>query len=606
MLSRQSIRITVLVVITCSLTRSAFPQSPAQEARPTAPDTVSISTPEDEQAAQQRTDTLLRLRGFVNRALGFRDPEAKVYTLTALADTLWKYDAPSARELFLQTYNFLGSVKLSEARKEAPAEAKLTAGKFAELRDDLISTLARHDAALARRLSGDSPDVDDRALTNQRTAMSLLADGNSGGAVEFAERSLSRGVSQQMIGFLLQLRRKDGRMADELYLQTLGRLLAEPSVDGMRLMELGAYVFTSPFIDPAMEERGAMVIQSVAGVGVVNLSAERPGMSPSVIHAYLSAVAQVLSRPVSDPQQQRLYYAAGQQLLPKAQRFAPDLVARIAAGMQSFISSVPPALTQDSTYEVLGPRKDYSFEDTLREIDEVSDATLHDLRCAMIANGLYFSEDFAHARTVAERIKDASIRNRLINLVGSGEADKLLKKGDVNLAEEMAYKLVPGIERAVLRLAVAHARTKESDRGRALEAINASLKDVKELDDPRRPFVMLSAAGELAQLDATSAFQTFSEAIKLLNSGDGKLPKWSETVVVGGRSFSFSLRGGEGGAKGIINSTTRRLYLVNAQETEAAVQSLKHELIVGNVLRAISESMPASPPAEKRINKAGK
>jgi hypothetical protein len=604
----RSIKAILLVVISCSLTQGAFPQSPAQKAGLSPAGSAPASVPEDEQAAQQKMSAILRLRGYVDRALRFRDAEARVCTLTALADTLWKYDEPSARQIFLQVDDILKSIKVSEAGKESPAEAKLTAGKLADLRDELISTLARHDATLARRLSASGPDAatDDRALTDQRAAMKLLVGGNSAGAVEFAERSLNGGVSQQMVGFLLQLRRRDERRADELYLQTLNRLVAEARVDGMRLMELGVYVFTSPFIDPAMEERGAMVIQSVGGVGVVNLSADRPGISPALIHAYLSAVAQVLSRPVSDVQQQKLYYAAGQQLLPKAQRFAPDLVPRIAAGMQSFISSVPAALTQDSAYEVLGPKKDYTFEDTLREIDEISDTTLHDLRCVMIANGLCFSEDFAHARTVAERIKDAAVRSRLINLVGSGEAHKTLNKGDVNAAEEMAYKLSPSIERAVLWLAIARARAKEGDRGRALEATNASLKDARGLNDARRPFVMLGAAGELAQLDAASAFQMFNEAVKLLNAGDGKLPKWSETIEVGGRSFPFSLRGGEVNAAGLVDSATRQLYLVNAQEIEAVVQRLEHELILGNALRALSESMMASLPSEKRLNKSGK
>ena len=599
----------VLLALACLVAHSALAQAPAQNVRLTKPESASISLSTDGPGAQQRADAILRLRGYADRALGFRDVEAKVQTLTAMAHALWSYDEPSARQLFLQTYNYLKSIKVPEAGTAAAGETSLTAGRLSDLRDEIISTLAPHDASLARRLSGPASDAApdaESARMDQRTAINLLAAGDAARASEFAARSLGAGVPQQMIGFLLQLRRRDERRADELYLQTLDRLLAAPGVDGMRLMELGTYVFTSPFLDQDMEEKGAMVIQSVGGVGVVNLSADRPGASPTMIHAYLSAAAQVLSRPTFDPQQQRLYYATGQQLLSKAQRFAPELVTRMAAAMQALAPSLPPQLTQSATYEVLGPKEDYTFEDTLREIDEISDPTLHDLRSVMIANGLCFSDDFTSARAVAERIKDTAIRARLLNLINSGMAHQAIAKGELNLAEEMARKLTPGIERAILWLAVARAHAQAGARGRAMEAINLALKDAHASAGPRPPYVLLKAAGELAQLDSMLAFQVFHEGIKLLNSGDGKIPRWHETVEIGGRAFPFSLRGDEGDASGVIDKTTRKLYAVNAQDTEAAVLSLKHELIMGKALRALSESMLASVPPEKRPGKTGK
>lgn len=589
----------ILITIASSVMQGTFAQAPVQAIR--QPPHATITSPENEPTTNQMRVAIFRVQGYVDRVLSFRDVEAKVRTLTAFGDMLWTYDEPFARRLFLQAYDLLKAIKISEGGATSlPVEGKLTAARFADLRDELISTLAQRDTVLSRQLSAaDSNTATDneRAMTDQRTAMNLLDSGNSAKAVGFAERSMSAGVPSQMVDFLLQLRRQDERKANELYLQTLDHLLAEPNVDGMKLMKLGVYVFTSPLLDPAMEARGVMVIQSVGNVGVVNLSADRPGISPLVISAYLSTAAQILSRPISDPQQQKLYYVAGRQLLPKAQRFAPNLAPRIAAAIQSFIPSVPPALMQDSTYDVLAPNKDYTFDDTLREIDEISDETLHDLQCVMIANGLCFSEDFAHARVIAERVKGAGIRSRLVNLIGSFEAVKTLEKGETNSAEEIARKLTPGIERAILWIAIARARIKEDAPARALEALTASLKDVRELDDARRPFVMLSVAGELARLDTVLTFQTFNEALRLLNTGDGKLPKWSETIEIGGRAFPFSLRGIEGN---VINSTTRQLFSIDAQGTETAIYSLKHERILGSALRALSESVLTSVPSRKK------
>src|SRR5438045_8379873 len=90
-------------------------------------------------------------------------------------------------------------------------------------------------------------------------------------------------------------------------------------------MTLGVYLFTSPIIDPSLEEKGALAMQTIGGEIVVNLSKDRAGVPPTLIRAYLTAAVQVLARPVSDPHQQKLYYISGYQLLPKAQRFAPTL-----------------------------------------------------------------------------------------------------------------------------------------------------------------------------------------------------------------------------------------------------------------------------------------
>lgn len=567
------------------------PNVPAQSQTkfsPTTPRADSANSPTNE-ASEQRTSALLHVRGLADRARSFHDAEAKVRTLIGLGDLLWPYDASYARDLFASAHQVC----------IASDGEKLPPGKLLELRSEIIAALARRDAALAWRLAdADAAPAADRAFADQRAAANLLTANKVPEAVEFATRSLRIGVPRQMVSFLLRLRHQSETAADELYQTTLSRLAAEPVVDGLSLMELGAYVFTSPFTNQELEERGAVIMQSVGNSVVINLSLARPGMSPDAARAYLATAADILSRRPTDPQQQRLYYVTAYQLLPHAQRLAPALAPRLAVALQALTPDVPQALTQQSAYAALAPTENYTFGDTLRELDEIGEPVAHDQRAMLLATGLCFAGDFAKARVVAERVREQAARSKVLNLIGAADATKLLERGATDAAEEAAGKLAPSVERAVLWLTVARARSRAGERARASEALNALLRDARRLDDGRQPFLLLAAAGESARFDAAGALQIFNEAVKALNAGTGKPVKWTEVVEVGGRGFQFALRGLDD-ANTI--AAIRQLYAADPQGAEAVALTLRHERLLGPALRALAESMLAAVPKGRTL-----
>ena len=576
------VELFVCIAVVVTLPQDGFPQRSSQNKR--RPPSKSASAPGDETVELQRMRALSRVRGLADRALSFRDVEAKVQTLIRIGDSLWEHDEASARQLFLTAYDVLKGVRPAEKRGEAASdEGKLTADKLLDLRSEVIARLSRHDDALARRLINSSADADREAM-NQRAAMGLVAD-DPAKAVVFAERSLSNGGAAEMIGFLLRLRRQNAAMADELFVKTLGRLAAGPPVGGNDLMTLGVYLFTSPVMDSSLEERGAYAMQTVGGELVVNLSVDRPGVPRALVRAYLTAAVQILARPVRDPRQQKLYYISGYQLLPKAQRHAPDLAPQLLSAMRALVPDLPPALQREEAFAPLKPRSEYTFDDTLREIDEIPDDAPRDLRCVMVAHGLYNRGDFDRAGVVAERVKEAATRTQLLNIINYGQAATALKGGDTAPAEATAGKLEPGVERAVLWIQIARAHAKRGDAARLPAILSAALEDARRVEDARRPFLILTVAGESAPVDPATASQALSEAVKIFNAGEGRRVSWYRTIEAGGRKFYFPLIGFEGHS---ITPVIRQLFAADPEGVEAAVLTLKDERILGDALGVLA------------------
>jgi hypothetical protein len=576
------IKLIVCMAVIVTLPQYGFPQRSTQN-KSRVP-SKSAPASRNEAAELRRMLTLSRVRGFVDRVLSFRDVEAKVRTLIRVGDSLWKYDESYARQLFLTADDVLKGVTPADKKSEAASEeGKLSADKLLDLRSEVIAHLSRHDAALAQRLINSSADADHGAM-NQRAAMNLIED-DPAKAVAFAERGLSNGGASEMIGFLLRLRRQNAAMADELFIKTLGHLAAAPHVDGNDLMTLGVYLFTSPIIDPSLEERGALAMQAIGGEIVVNLSKDRAGVPPTLIRAYLTAAIQILARPVRDPRQQKLYYISGYQLLPKAQRFAPDLAPQLLAAMQAIVPDLPPALQREEAFARLKPRSDYTFDDTLRELDDIADGALRDLRCVMIAQGLYNRGDFTRAGVVAEKVKETATRSQLFNIINYGQAAKALKSGETALAEETAGKLEPGVERAVLWLQIARAHAKQGEPARLSGLLSAALEATRRVDDARRPYLILAVAGESAPVDPAMASQALSEAVKMFNAGEGRRVGWYRTIDAGGRKFHFPLIGFEEHG---IAPAIRQLFAADPEGVEAAVLTLKHERILGDALRELA------------------
>ena len=448
--------------------------------------------------------------------------------LSRLAILIWKYDEDYARALFEQALSV-----------SHPQNSK-TDGRLKFIHRNVISLIATKDPQWAKRLiDGQTFDEKGQSSANLDTALSLI-DTSPGQAVEFAQRALRDQMHPGFLNFLLTLRKTDQARADQMFLQILTFFgQTEPDVKGLH--SIGVYLFTSAELVDA--DRYALTV--VDHMLLPNISVQRPGVSPALVRAYLTTSSNVLLRAATHADQQRYSYALGRLLLPKAHAATPDLVPRIEAAMAAVSSNISPSLVNETAFRYID-MKPRTAEESLANAERKTDDLEREMAFLDVALSSWWKSDFKTTRKAASMIQDVAASQALNQLVDFGEAATLLKTdaSNVSAAERVAYKLSPGLERALLLLAIAQTRVKTGDVALAEEAIDAALKAASAIDDLRRPALSLIAAGQLAQLRSLRTPTVTSSTIKDLNSFDkanyGDID-WAREVQVGGMKSTFPL-----------------------------------------------------------------
>src|ERR1043165_544659 len=550
-----------------------------------------------EEAKQQRKLAVLRVHNFAEQVSSFKDAGTRIMTLAHLANILWKDDETYARQLF---------TKALDATRVQGDLSSAGSVSLAKLRLEVLALLAQHDPSLAKRLESSAEGVDNDeggrakdsagasnfSANEARTANFKiayeLASTQPERSVEFARRSLRGRVFPYMNVLLLPLRAKNEAATNELFLETLTQLALDPSVDADTLLRLGTYVFTSPRVN-ARDPNTPPDMTTVAGVANMlgtDITADRPGVPPALIRAYLEAAVSVIMRPLPPPDQRPRLYAAEYLLLPKAERYAPDLVPQIASAMQALTPNVPQELTQDSTYSNFKDSTPKDLDEDLKEIDKDQNEESRNGKYLSLAADYWGRNDFRNARAVASKITDTEARASLETLIDFGEGVRRLEREkDYDGAEKIAARLPQGVESAVLWLAIAHARAKSGASARASEAISSSLAAARKVDDARRPFLILSAASELARVDRVLAQITLAEAVKEFNARKKESLTevvWEQRVEAGVLWRYFPLR-----VKGVgfsLEQTLPPLLDADMEGTLASVNNLTGEEEVAQAL----------------------
>jgi hypothetical protein len=536
---------------------------------------------------EKRKLALLSIHSLADNILGFESKTAKPVPLARLADLVWKDEEPYARQIFS------AAISLSSPNdSNTVTEANL----LAELRRQVLALLARHDPRWAKRLIQEdaSAQTEARMEDHFSIAYDTLAT-EPAKSLSFAELSLQDGVFPYMVSYLLKLRSQNEPAANALFLKTLDRLLAMPAVDANELLHLGTYVFTSPRIDitDTRIPREAVVQTGVGNCLVYDISADRPRIPLELIRAYLGAASVILANGKTvSPQEQQVYYVAGYLLLPKAQKFAPELIGPMASSMAALMEHLAPELREPATYANLEAKPEKNLEETLAEIEKLRVERQRNERYLFLIFSLWSKKEFAKARTIAEKISDPEVQAKVNRLVDFGQGAGLLDAGASAIpgAEKIANKLPKDIERAVLWLAIARAYEKSGNKGRAIDAIQESLSAARSVQDGRRAFLILCAAGQLAELNPSFALTTLAESVRAFNAQKAVSTSESaliETVKVGYLKLYFPLK-----AKGIEYSLAQALRptaAADADATLAAVAGLTDETRRAQAFVVLSE-----------------
>lgn len=575
-------------------------QEPRAPSRPAASSGVKPK-PADEQSQAERRAAFSRVQSFAKQVLAFESRPVKAATLARLADLLWNEDEEYARGLFMKALEL--SAEGGDARRDE-AEA------LARVRREAVSLIAKRDAKLAKRLTeaggaAGEPGRAEGVQANFKTANDLLKT-QPDKSVEFARRSLGGGgsVPPGLNSYLILLRSKDERAANALFVAALNQLVTAPAVDVEVLQELGTYVFTSPqFLNDPNAAKDMTRMVGVERWLVYDITADRPDVPREIINSYLQAAVSVMTRPDLTAEQKPPLYAFGRLLLPKAEKFNPEMVAYVGAALGALAGGVPPELTQEAAYRNFEAAAPKNADDAVSQIEKEGDAQVRDARYLALVSDYWYAGDFAKARLLAGKISDVGARSDLQTVIDFKEALNLLER-EKNVAEveRLAAELSPGVERAVLWLAVSHTHTEAGDHPRAAAAVQKALASFGQTEDARRPFLTLSAAAALARFDAASARERLAEAVKQFNArGRQELAEvlWERRVDAGPlwRYFPLAAKGVRFDLRGNLSA----LLKADRENTIAAATGLKGEEELSQALLAIaSEILKDTPrPAAK-------
>ena len=520
------------------------------------PSQRTSSTSETKKAQKRELQILQQeFPRLADSALALKNIELKVETLARLADLLWSRDEAGARQLFQNTYDLLRAIEPAAAdrptAKSDDSISKLPRGKLIGLYIRFSSRLAKHDPAWKDQLLKDAPDF----LTAPGTAWNLdlntanlllqEKDHRAFGFIEAANIHPAPGLADtlQVLGLLMRSRQLDARKADQLFLKLMRQLESQSSVTADDLLTIGNYLFSGrPVSGP--EDK---VLISPVYVGRTafhaDISYDRPGNSTEAIDGYLRSSVSVLSRPVDSESVMLQNRAAAFLLLPKARRFAPDLIPVLG----NLSTGIDPTRTNSvearaAEREPSGP---LTLESVIGKLDSIRDPLKRDEHCLSMISQFYLSADFNSADALVNRMASSEIRGQLSSIVAIGRAVDSFRRDDLNSAQLLTRKLSSIKERSFLWFAIAARMIEKGDLQNGRMAMESGLVDARRTEGSVKASLLLLGSELTYRIDFAAGSNILSEALKVINAFDSEQDEPLRfdrfvRVKVGAQSATFS------------------------------------------------------------------
>lgn len=612
----------------------ALAQAPAGGPQPAGKppeqsETRSAPAKEETPEQKQRRLTLERIVRIAERLAALPDDkegDEKVRALADLAGAICKYDTDEARRLFLQLTP-PANVPAGKATFSDLTVAPIVDSGSPE-RGRLVSSWQRVltqatgcDAMLVEQLRKKLPETNGPAYAARQQVKTLLGSAELAldsqpekAAALMTEALESGGAEVLQTAFVEMLRRlsaQDRKAADALFLSTVAQLRGLPSISVRNLLLLGTYLFCSPGVCegqpvPAMMLAGDL--KSGLSTVTVDLFPERPGVQPALVHAYLDVATDFLSRATSNEEEKPVAFVAAIQLLPRIRQYLPNRAAALEAALPALQSQSQEVASQLGLGEFLSqPRPAENPEDRERRLANGLNPGMRDLAYFSEACQLGNSQQFAQAREAAEKLLDGSVKGSVRRWIDVREGAQALGQGETQRAGQIADRLPPGAERAVLRTGLAAARAK-TDKQAAIDTALAALGDAEAVTDGAQPYIEVAVATVLAELDAKLALQVFQLAVAGLNSSSATHSGWGVAVPApaGIRGFpttlSYTVSGGDFTVSGQLGPLVSLLAERAPEETEAAALSLtsdRHLLVALPALATALLRQLAQPRAKQ-------
>jgi hypothetical protein len=536
-------------------TSSAKPAPRVEKARPAA---KSSADTDAEQLAEIRRTTAVSLAlALAEDARSFRDPTLAARVQARTADALWEADNDRARGLFRRAWETADAAdrenlrrEEEERRREVKANGAYAYINAPNLRAEVLRLAAKRDRALGEEFLGkldeakkqdeeatsiadenarksSDPSQSSQAITQRlQLAQGLLAEDQIERALQFADPVL-RSVTREGLSFLSTLRQKDAKAADERYTRLLVLALQDPSADANTVSLLGSYIFT-PYLFVTVDAKGGV------NSSRSNREDAPADIQPALRTAFLNTAAQILLRPLPQPEQDTstsgrtgLYFIIAR-LLPLFDQYMPERSPNLRAQMA--------ALTQNTSEDVRSGRSQWLKEGLVPEAEAPEDTVKDSLeRAEREQNPLRRNQAYAQAalaaagkgdmraRDYADKIDDTEMRKAArayvdyelvtgaLNRKAALEAVRLARTGELTRIQRV-WAYTEGARFLV-----------KTDAARAAEILEDAIAEAERIgaSDPDHARARVSIATVMFEVNHQRGWEMMSEAIKASNSADG-------------------------------------------------------------------------------------
>jgi hypothetical protein len=466
-------------------------------------------------------------------ALALNNLQLRVDTLGRLADLWWDVDVDGSRQLFQKTYDLLRAIEpANEQSHLSPndAAAKLPQGKLISLYVRFFSLVARHDAVWKEQLLKDAPQFLSTPAVARNLDLNtafLLLNKKNAHAYDFIQAGITTGFSgltntMQILDLLRRLRELDAKRADQLFLQLMRQLETQNDVAPDDLLTIGNYIFTGRPPGPAPEERIVVSPVYVGSIGFhADISYDRPDISPETVDRYLRSSAAILSRESQSEATMMQSRAVAFLLMPKARRFAPDLIPILS----NLSTGIDPKRTNSVEARSTPPEPvaPTTLESVIETLDATTDPVKREEYCLRMIGFFYSKADFNSASALVARMSSPEVREQLTSLVATGQAIHSLHNGDLDAALLQTRRLSYGKDRGFLWFAIAQRTIQKGDLPGGRIALDSGLADARRADGSIKASLLLLGSELASGIDLDAGSNLLSEALSVTNNFDSDL-----------------------------------------------------------------------------------
>ncbi len=529
-----------------------------------AAQTMTPDAKRSELTPELKENALKFLSAVARETQQFNLPENRVRAQTIVADLMWEHDEQAARLMFQnalgELQNLLAGINLPEGWEMTTTEKSAHYSKrykFAELRKDLILTLALRDSqaaltaltALKIRLLDDYDPMNSDELELQITAAIVKKAPDKSYAVA-KEQLDANGITYSFIETLKNLHKKDSALAANLGRDVLSKIksvkirvpLAVANTTPVNPQTEIDFWQVSSFISAAAEMNRTAARDKAKKMLPVLSDAEMKEMIESIANAFLSA---------NNPAQYSI-----SSTMAEISRFAPALGQRIRQKLGAEASRQLDKVIESNSY--YSDTREKSAEE-LAKIADVSALDVRDSRYSYAAYKALEESNPEKAQAIAERIKDRKNYAYLFEKIQADVPLAKARRGDLEEVRRILATLKTDQERVATLTELASTLAAKGEKETAKTLLDESLQMMPGL---LRKQLDLESTAKIARAYSVAAPE---HAFTIVESG---IAQMNEYINSGIKMDEFYAGGAVESDELLFNSMNRQvlMYIPNASD----------------------------------------